>query len=428
MNKMRPLAHRMRPSTLEEVYGQTHLVGEGKPIRKMVENKQVSSMILFGPPGIGKTTIAQAVAGSAGLPFRSLNAVSCSKKDLTDVIKEAEALDTSLLLYISEIHRLSRGTIEVLLPVIEDGSLVVIGSTTESVFHSIPAAIRSRCTLFKLESLSVEEICSAMKKAIKDKDKGLGKYDITYENEVLTFLAERTGGDMRSALNTLENVVITNLVDGKANLTIPMVEELVGQKHVAHNGESSTYNLLSAFHKSIRGSDVDAALYYLALLMEAGEFINLHRRMLAIADEDIGLAGNPNISTQVYTSVAISEKLGYPECKYALAKAVILLCLNSKSNSVGIAINSAIDCVKEGKTFEPPKHLRDNHFKGAATLGHIGYKYPHDYPVSRLGGWVEQQYLPDELVNTQFYQPKENGHEKAYAEMYQMIQQAKKKK
>lgn len=426
MNKMRPLAHRMRPSLIEDVYGQNHLVGEGKPIRKMVENKQVSSMILFGPPGIGKTTIAQAVAGSAGLPFRSLNAVSCSKKDLTDVIKEAEQMDTSLLLYISEIHRLTRGTIEVLLPVIEDGSLIVIGSTTESVFHSIPAAIRSRCTLFQLEPLSVSEICSSLKKAIGDKERGLGKYEITYKDEVLSFLAERTGGDMRSALNTLENVVITNLIDGKVDLTIEMVEELIGQKHIAHNGESSTYNLLSAFHKSIRGSDVDASLYYLARLMEAGEFLNIHRRLLACVDEDVALAGNPNVSTQVYTSVAISEKLGYPECRFSLAKAVTLLCLSSKSNSVTQAIDSALACVKEGKTFEPPKHLRDNHFKGASSLGHVGYKYPHDYPVSRLGGWVNQQYLPDELINSQFYNPKENGHEKAYAEMYQMIQQAKK--
>ena len=427
MTKIRPLAYRMRPSKIEDVIGQTHLLGPNKPIRKMVESKQLTSLLLFGPPGIGKTTIAQSIAGNIDIPYKSLNAVTANKKDLDTIIKEATNSDSSTLLFIDEIHRFTKSTLEILLPAMEAGDLIIIGSTTNSVFHSLPSAILSRCSVFELKSLSTADVVVGLKRALEDKTKGLGAFNIDYSEEALTFLAETTAGDMRSALNTLEAVVISNLNDNKLLLTIDMIEKFTEKKHLSYNGETTKYNLLSAFQKSIRGSDVDASLYYLALLLENGDLQNIHRRLLVIADEDIGL-GNVNVSTHVLTAVQISERVGLPEARIPLAKVVIELCLSPKTNASYKALDVAITLIKHGHSYEPPNHLKDNHYAGASRLNIEGYKYAHDYPASRIGAWVDQQYLPNELVGTQFYSPKEAGHEKTFADMYKMIFDAKKGK
>lgn len=424
MTKIRPLAYRMRPSRIEEVIGQAHLLGPNKPIRKMVDSKQLTSLLLFGPPGIGKTTIAQSIAGNIDMPYRSLNAVTANKKDLDVVIKEAYSSDSSILLFIDEIHRFTKSTLEILLPAMESGDLIIIGSTTNSVFHSLPSAILSRCSVFELKSLSAPEVVTGLKRALEDKTSGLGAYNIECSEEVLMFLAETTAGDMRSALNTLESVVISNLNDDKLVLTTDMIEKFTEKKHLSYNGES--YNLLSALQKSIRGSDVDASLYYLALLLEIGDLHSIHRRLLVISDEDISL-GNVNVSTHVLTAVQISERVGLPEARIPLAKAVIELCLSPKTNASYKALDAATTLIKQGHSYEPPNHLKDNHYAGASRLNIKGYKYAHDYPASKIGAWVEQQYLPDELVGTQFYYPKENGHEKAFANIYHMILEAKKR-
>lgn len=424
MTKIRPLAYRMRPSRIEEVIGQAHLLGPNKPIRKMVDSKQLTSLLLFGPPGIGKTTIAQSITGNIDMPYRSLNAVTANKKDLDVVIKEAYSSDSSILLFIDEIHRFTKSTLEILLPAMESGDLIIIGSTTNSVFHSLPSAILSRCSVFELKSLSAPEVVTGLKRALEDKTSGLGAYNIECSEEVLMFLAETTAGDMRSALNTLESVVISNLNDDKLVLTTDMIEKFTEKKLLSYNGES--YNLLSALQKSIRGSDVDASLYYLALLLEIGDLHSIHRRLLVISDEDISL-GNVNVSTHVLTAVQISERVGLPEARIPLAKAVIELCLSPKTNASYKALDAATTLIKQGHSYEPPNHLKDNHYAGASRLNIKGYKYAHDYPASKIGAWVEQQYLPDELVGTQFYYPKENGHEKAFANIYHMILEAKKR-
>lgn len=423
---MRPLAYRMRPSNINDVIGQTHLLGENKPIRRMVENKQLSSMILFGPPGIGKTTIAQSIAGSTEIPFRSINAVTSGKKDLEAIVKESKDLDTSMLLYIDEIHRFSKNVIEFLLPFMESGDLIVIGSTTESVFHSLPAAIISRSSIFELKPLSQKDILEGIKRSITDKTNGLGKFNISYTDESLSFLAETTNGDMRSALNLLETIVISNIKDNEVSITTELIENFSDRKHLNYNGENSRYNLMSALQKSIRGSDPDAALYYLGMLLESGDLNSIHRRLLVIADEDIGMA-NVNVSTHALTAITISEKLGLPECRIPLSKIVVEMCLSPKSNSTYKALDSALSLIRSGHSYDPPKHLKDAHYAGAKSLGIKGYKYPHDYPVQKVGSWVNQQYLPDQIKNSRFYYPNEAGHEKAFSEVLHMILNAKEK-
>lgn len=421
---MRPLAHRMRPNKIEEVIGQKHLLGENKPIQRMVENKQLSSMILFGPPGIGKTTIAQAISGSTDIPFRKLNAVTSGKKDLEAVAKETQSLDTSLLLYVDEIHRYTKTQIEYLLPFTESGDIILIGSTTESVFHSLPKALLSRSRVFQLKPLSPDDILEGLKRAIQDVDNGLGKYEIEFTDEALLFLSETTGGDMRFALNTLESIVISNLENNKVHLSIELIEKSIDKKNISFSGKTSEYDFLSYLHKSVRGSDVDGALLATAMLLESGNLESLCRRIRCICDEDIGLA-NINLSSHVYAATEFALSMGMPEARIPIARIIIEMCLSPKSDSALSALDSALSLIRSGYTFEPPIHLRDAHYAGAKQLGIEGYKYPHNFPVEKLGSWVYQQYLPDDLEGTQFYHPKEAGHERSFADMYQTIQKAK---
>ncbi|WP_254919343.1 replication-associated recombination protein A [Bacillus cereus] len=422
--KMRPLAYRMRPKNINEIIGQQHLLGANRPIRKMVDCEMISSMILYGPPGIGKSTIALAIANNCNMIFRSLNAVSSSKKDLEAVGKLAANSESSILLYIDEIHRFSRTQLEYLLPLMEAGDIIVIGATTESVFHSLPSAILSRCSIFELHPLKTEEIHEGLIRALKDTENGLGNYNIEYSPDTLLFLAETTGGDLRSALNILETIIITHAIDNKVSLDIQTIEKHINKKHLSYNGTSSKYNLLSALQKSIRGSDTDAALYYLAKLLETGDLNSVHRRLYIISDEDIGLA-NTNASTHTLTAIKISEQVGLPEARIPLSKIVIELCLSPKSNSAYRALDKALAILKSGHSYEPPLHLQDNHYYGAKeVLGKgEGYLYPHDYPVQNMGGWVDQQYLPDELKGHRFYQPNNVGHEKHFSEIHNAILQ-----
>lgn len=416
---MQPLAYRMRPTNIDEVVGQQHLVGPGKIIRRMVDAKMLSSMILYGPPGTGKTSIASAIAGSTHYAFRMLNAATDSKKDLQIVAEEAKMSGTVILL-LDEIHRLDKTKQDFLLPHLENGRIILIGATTENPYISINPAIRSRTQIFEVKPLAENDIKVAIERALTDKTRGLGESPVHLNDTAETFLTQATNGDLRSALNGLELAVkSTPVTDGKINITLPIIEECVQRKAVSNdkNGDAH-YDVISAFQKSIRGSDVNAALHYMGRLIEAGDLPSIARRLMVIAYEDIGL-GNPQACARTVSAVQAAEKLGFPEARIPLADAVIDLALSPKSNSGIVAIDAALEDIRAGKAGEVPDQLRDTHYKGAAKLNRgVGYKFPHDYP----NDWVKQQYLPDRLKQATYYQPKTNGkYEKALAEQYQRL-------
>lgn len=389
-----PLAFRMRPRTIEEVVGQQHLVGEGKIIHRMVTAKMLSSMILYGPPGTGKTSIASAIAGSTKYAFRILNAATDSKKDLQIVAEEAKMSGTVVLL-LDEIHRLDKTKQDFLLPHLESGRIVLIGATTENPYLSILPAIRSRSQIFEVQPLSEDDMKIAIQRALTDKDRGLGNFDAVLEEDAERQLVYATNGDLRSALNGLELAVKSTLPseDGQIHITLPIIEETVQRKALtADKDGDGHYDVISALQKSIRGSDTDAALHYLARLIEAGDLPIISRRLRVIAYEDIGLA-NPAVAARAITAIDTAEKLGFPEARIPLANAVIELALSPKSNSAYTAVDAALADVRKGGTGDVPDHLKDAHYKGAEKLGHgVDYVYPHGYP----GDWVPQQYF---LIN-----------------------------
>lgn len=434
MSIIRPLAHRMRPTKIEEVIGQKHVLGENKPIYQMVRNRQPTSLILTGPPGIGKTTIATAIAGSLDMPFVALNGVEDGKKEIADVIKKAKEEKTSYLLYIDEIHRLTKIQSESLLPVMEDGIIILISSTTESVYHKLPAGILSRSTVYELEPLSVDDISEGLKRALTDKEQGLGEYNAQMSDETIQFLAGTTGGDMRSALTALETVVITHTEKGNnesVEITTEMVEGVTKKKALGYNGNDSKYDLMSSFQKSIRGSDPNAALYYMAMLLESGDLESVTRRLGVICFEDVGLAGARGTWADVMAAIDCAEKVGLPEAKLPLASAVVLLCLSPKSNSAHDAILMATHDIQSGNVHPIPRHLRDSHYAGAKDRGNgVNYRYPHDpqYQVGGFGGWAKQQYLPDAIKGKEYYVPKFAGSEKQMADIYQKLHEAQNKK
>ncbi|GEK87985.1 putative ATPase [Alkalibacterium putridalgicola] len=401
MNK--PLAYRMRPKTIDNIVGQTHLVGEGKIIWRMVKAKQLSSMILYGPPGIGKTSIASAIAGSTQYAFRMLNAATDKKKDLEIVVEEAKMSGTVVLL-LDEVHRLDKPKQDFLLPHLENGRIVLIGATTENPYISIHPAIRSRAQIFELKPLTEDHIISALDRALADKENGLGTYPITIEGNVLDYFARATQGDLRSALNALELAVKSTEPDGDGSITITKetAEECLQRKALSHDKDGDAhYNAISAFQKSIRGSDVHAALHYLARLIEAGELKVIIRRLIVTAYEDIGLA-NPAGVARVVTAAEAAEKIGFPEARIPLANAVIEMCLSPKSNSAISAIDAALNDVRNGLSGDVPDHLKDTHYSGAEKLGSgVGYKYPHSHDDH----WIKQQYLPDSIKNKTYYSP-----------------------
>lgn len=422
-----PLAYRMRPRHLDEVVGQQHLVGPGKIIRRMVEAKMLSSMILYGPPGTGKTSIASAIAGSTNYAFRMLNAATDTKKDLQIVSEEAKMSGTVILL-LDEIHRLDKTKQDFLLPHLENGRIIMIGATTENPYITINPAIRSRTQIFEVKPLTETDIQQAIQEALTDSTRGLGDYPVHLEEKALQHLTRATNGDLRSALNGLELAVKSTPKNeqGEIKITLPIIEECVQRKALTHDKDGDAhYDVISAFQKSIRGSDVDAALHYLGRLVEAGDLPIICRRLMVIAYEDIGL-GNPAAAARTVTAVQAAEKLGFPEARIPLASVVIDLCLSPKSNSAVTAIDAALADIRQGSVGDVPDHLRDAHYAGAKELNRgIGYQYPHNFE----NGWVNQQYLPDKLKEARYYEPIDIGkYEQALHQQLKRIQEWKQKK
>lgn len=415
-----PLAYRMRPRNIEEVVGQQALVGPGKIISRMVQAKMLSSMILFGPPGTGKTSIASAIAGSTQYAFRKLNAATDTKKDLQMVAEEAKMSGTVILL-LDEIHRLDKTKQDFLLPHLENGRIVLIGATTENPYLSINPAIRSRAQIFEVQPLTLDEMGVAVDRALNDSERGLGQYFVDLDADAKKQLLYATNGDLRAALNGLELAVKSTSkdVDGRIKITLPIIEESVQKRAlVADKDGDAHYNVISALQKSIRGSDADAALHYAARLIAAGDLVILARRLRVIAYEDIGMAA-PVVVNQAIAAINTAEQLGFPEARIPLANAILLLALAPKSNSAMVAMDAAqADLQKKGGG-PIPDYLKDAHYQGAADLGYgVDYLYPHAYP----GDWVAQQYLPDSLQGHQYWEPKGNSKaELSYQQQYEKL-------
>lgn len=423
---MKPLAYRMRPQNLDQVVGQQHLIGPGKIIRRMVEARLLSSMILYGPPGIGKTSIASAIAGSTKYAFRKLNAATDGKKQLQQVAAEGKMSGTVILL-LDEIHRLDKTKQDFLLPLLESGQILLIGATTENPYISISPAIRSRCQIFELKPLSAQDASSAIDRALTDKENGLGNYPVELTDDARSLLIEKGNGDLRSTLNSLELAVLSTKQELKDNhqdtdsIVITQQEMADSIQMKVQNFDSSGdghYDLVSAFQKSIRGSDTDAALHYLAKLIESGDLLSICRRLSVIAYEDIGLA-NPSAAEHAILAIQAAQTLGFPEARIPLANAVIELALSPKSNSAITAIDRAIYDVKNKNIGSIPVNLKDAHYSGAKKLGHgVNYIYPHDFE----NDWVAQQYLPDNLLNASYFTPKGNSKvEERYKLIYQKL-------
>lgn len=423
--KHQPLAYRLRPNHISEIIGQEHLVGEGKIINRMVKAEKLASMILYGPPGTGKTSMATAIAKTLKLQVRKLNAVIDKKKDMEIVVEEAK-MSGSMVLILDEVHRLDKGKQDFLLPHLESNLITLIGCTTSNPYHAINPAIRSRCHIFELHALTPLDVKKALQRALTDSDNGYGNEKVILTDEALEHFSQSSGGDMRSALNGLELAVASTPPnqDGEIVINIDIAEECMQRKSFSHDKDGDAhYDVLSAFQKSIRGSDVDAALHYLGRLIEAGDLDSIARRMIVIAYEDIGLA-NPQAGPRAVAAVEAAERLGFPEARIPLAVAIVELCLSPKSNTAYQALDAAIADIRSGKSGDIPKHLKDAHYQGASSLGRgVDYKYPHDYP----GGWVYQQYLPDTIKNKQYYSPKETGKfEQAMKQVYEKILKEKK--
>lgn len=428
---MKPLAYRMRPKKIDDVVGQQHLIGPGKIIRRMVEARILSSMILYGPPGIGKTSIASAIAGSTKYAFRKLNAATDGKKQLQQVAEEGKMSGTVILL-LDEIHRLDKTKQDFLLPLLESGQIILIGATTENPYISISPAIRSRCQIFELKPLSAEDASKAIDRALADKENGLGKYNVKLTDDARDLLIEKGNGDLRTTLNSLELAVLSTKQELKdenkdeSTILITQQEMADSIQTKIQNFDASGdghYDLVSAFQKSIRGSDTDAALHYLARLIESGDLISICRRLTVIAYEDIGLA-NPPAAERAVTAIQAAQMIGLPEARIPLANAVIELALSPKSNSAISAIDAALNDVRTKKIGSIPDHLKDAHYSGAKKLGHgIDYLYPHDYQ----NDWVAQQYLPNNLTQAEYFLPKGNSKaEERYKTTYQNLKRMQK--
>ena len=389
------LARRLRPRTIDEIIGQRHLVGEGKIIRRMVETKLLSSMILYGPPGIGKTSIASAIAGTADMAFRTFNATSDKKTKLQEIAAEAQ-FSGQLVLLLDEIHRLDKPKQDFLLPLLENGEIILIGATTENPYFSVVPAIRSRVQIFELKPLMPEDIALAVDRAIADPDRGFD-FDVTLDDDAKQFLIHSTNGDVRSALNSLELAVLSS---SEHHVTLDdMANSLQKSAATFDKDGDAHYDLLSALQKSIRGSDVNASLHYAARLIEGGDLQSISRRLMVIAYEDISLA-NPDAGARTVTAVTAAERLGFPEARIPLANVVVDLALSPKSNAAYTAMDSAIADLHKYSALPIPPHLQDGHYAGAKKLGRAEhYQYPHNFPSH----WVDQQYLPDKLKHADYF-------------------------
>ncbi|MEJ7540584.1 replication-associated recombination protein A [Staphylococcus intermedius] len=414
-----PLASRMRPRNIDEVIGQQHLVGETGIIRRMVNAKRLSSMIFYGPPGIGKTSIAQAIAGSTAFKFRQLNAVTNTKKDMQMIVDEAK-MSGQVILLLDEIHRLDKAKQDFLLPHLENGKIVLIGATTSNPYHAINPAIRSRAQIFELFPLDKNDIKIALSNALNDEERGLKQFEATIDDDAFEYFATQSQGDVRSALNALELAVLS-ANDQPPHITLQDAEDCLQRGAFLSDKDGDMhYDVMSAFQKSIRGSDVDAALHYLGRLIQAGDLPTIARRLLVISYEDIGLA-SPGAGQRTLAAIESAERLGFPEARIPLSQAVIELCLSPKSNSAIRSIDAALSDIRQGHVGQVPDYLKDGHYQGAKELGRaIGYQYPHNYP----NGFVAQQYLPDLLKRRQYYEPKDTSKaEQQFKQIYDNIKQ-----
>ena len=413
--KEAPLASRLRPRTIDEVVGQEHIIGKDKLLYRAIKADKLSSVIFYGPPGTGKTTLAKVIANTTSAEFCQINATVAGKKDMEDVVSAAkQVLSTSgrkTILFIDEIHRFNKGQQDYLLPFVEDGTITLIGATTENPYFEVNGALLSRSQIFELKPLSEANIKTLINRALTDKENGLGAFDADITEEALDFLADQAGGDARRALNAVELSVMTTerSEDSHIHITLPVAEECIQKRAVLFDKDGDNhYDTISAFIKSMRGSDPDAAVYYLAKMLYAGEDIKfIARRMMICASEDVGNADPNALSVAVAASLAV-ERVGMPEAQIILSQAVTYIATAPKSNAAVRAIEEATTAVKEKGDLKVPAHLQDAHYKGAAKLGHgIGYKYPHDFK----NDYCEQQYLPYELTGETFYHPSFNGYE-----------------
>lgn len=408
----RLLADRMRPTTLDEYIGQESIIGPGKLLRRAIEADQISSILLYGPPGCGKTTLAHIISNHTQAEFVRLNAVDASVKDVREVIEKAQNdksfYGTKTILFLDEVHRFNSSRQDALLPAVEKGTIIFIGATTENPFHYVNGALLSRSTLFQLEPLTKEHSLIAMRRALSDRDKGLGFMKLEASDEALQHIAEMANGDIRRALNALELAAMTTPpeTDGTVRITLEVAEESI-RRPLVKADESTQYDVLSAFHKSIRGSS-DAALFWFLYAVEklGMDPMTFLRRLIAAASEDIGLA-NPQAMVQAVSALEAYRNNGWPEAKLNIAQAILFAVESPKSNAVVTAISNAMSAMDEVKSAEVPLHLRDAHYKGAVKLGHTGYKYPHNFP----GHYVKQDYLPPNLAGRTFYQATEQGNE-----------------
>lgn len=419
MEREAPLAKRLRPTTLEEVVGQKHIIGKDKLLYRAILADKVSSIIFYGPPGTGKTTLAMVIANTTSSIFKSLNATTAGKKDMEQVVAEAKEnyglYQRRTILFVDEIHRFNKAQQDYLLPFVEDGTIILIGATTENPYFEVNGALLSRSHIFRLEPLEKDDIRELIQRAVYDTRKGMGAYHGEIDEEALDFLADMSEGDARSALNAVELGILTTepSEDGKIHITLSVAEECIQRRALRYDKDGDNhYDTISAFIKSMRGSAPDAAVYYLAKMLDAGESITfIARRIMICACEDVGLADPQAIQVAAACAQAV-ERVGMPEAQLILAEAVIYVAGAPKSNAVTNAIFDAADMVKKMKTGAVPPHLRDTHYKGAEKLGHTGYQYPHDFP----GNFVRQQYLPDEIKDARFYYPTRNGYENTVRE------------
>ncbi|MCI8665176.1 MAG: replication-associated recombination protein A [Dorea sp.] len=424
MDREAPLASRLRPVTLEEVVGQQHIIGKDKLLYRAIKADKLSSIIFYGPPGTGKTTLAKVIANTTSARFTQINATVAGKKDMEAVVQQAKETlgmyQKRTILFVDEIHRFNKGQQDYLLPFVEDGTIILIGATTENPYFEVNGALLSRSSIFELHPLSKEDIRTVLCRAVYDSEKGMGSYDADIDEAALEFLADISGGDARSALNAVELGILTTKrsEDGKIHITLEVASECIQKRVVRYDKTGDNhYDTISAFIKSMRGSDPDAAVYYLAKMLYAGEDIKfIARRIMICASEDVGNADPMALTVAVSAAQAV-ERIGMPEAQIILSQAVLYVATAPKSNSACNAIFAALENVKNYKT-TVPVHLKDSHYKGAQKLGHgMGYQYAHDYP----NHFVKQQYLPDEIREVSFYEPGMNGHEKEIREWMEFI-------
>ena len=423
LEKESPLASRMRPKTLEEVVGQQHIIGEGKMLYRAIKADKLSSLIFYGPPGTGKTTLAKVIANTTSAKFTQLNATTAGKKDMEEAVKAAQdelgMYGKKTILFIDEIHRFNKGQQDYLLPYVEDGTIILIGATTENPYFEVNGALLSRSVIFELKSLEIGDIEKLLDRAVTDTVNGMGSYHAVMDDDARHFLADISGGDARAALNAIELAVLTTprSDDGLIHIDLETASECIQKRVVRYDKTGDQhYDTISAFIKSMRGSDPDAAVYYLAKMLYAGEDIKFIARRMMICAADVGNA-DPQALVVATAAAQAVERIGMPESQLILSQAAIYIAGAPKSNACTNAIFAAMESVRSKKT-TVPVHLQDAHYKGSAKLGHgVGYKYAHDYPEH----FVKQQYLPDEICGERFYEPTEIGYEERIKERLERL-------